>query len=47
MATAQGEGIERLLVKNKKEQLDEVDGDCYRYYLLAGLLITDDRLSVC
>ena len=37
--SGQGEGIERLLVKNKKEQLDEVDGDCYRYYLLAGLLI--------
>merc|ERR1711953_209006 len=32
----QGEGIERLLVKNKKDNLEEVDGDCYRYYLLAG-----------
>ena len=30
-----------MLVKNKKEQLDEVDGDCYRYYLLAGLSITE------
>ena len=33
----QGEGLERLLVKGKKEgQVDEVDGDPYRYFLLAG-----------
>ena len=33
----QGEGVERLLVKGKKEgQTDEVDGDPYRYFLLAG-----------
>ena len=32
-----GEGLERLLVKGKKEgQVDEVDGDPYRYFLLAG-----------
>lgn len=31
-----GEGTERLLVKGKKEQLDEIDGDKYKYYLLAG-----------
>ena len=33
----QGDGIERLLVKGKKEELDEVDGDSYKYFLLAGL----------
>ena len=32
----QGQGLERLLVKNKKDNLQEIDGDCYRYYLLAG-----------
>ena len=32
----QGQGIERLLVKTKKGHLEEVDGDCYRYFLLAG-----------
>ena len=33
----QGEGVERLLVKGKKVgQTDEVDGDPYRYFLLAG-----------
>ena len=32
----QGEGIERLLVKGKKDQLEEVDGDPYKYFLLAG-----------
>ena len=44
--SAQGEGIERLLVKTKKDQLDEVNGDCYRYYLLAGLLKIN-RFNVC
>ena len=33
----QGDGIERLLVKGKKEELDEVDGDSYKYFLLAGM----------
>jgi len=32
----QGQGLERLLVKNKKGNLEEIDGDPYRYYLLAG-----------
>ena len=33
----QGEGGERLLVKGKKQgQTDEIDGDPYRYFLLAG-----------
>ena len=32
----QGEGVERLLVKGKKGQVEEVDGDPYRYFLLAG-----------
>ena len=33
----QGEGVERLLIKGKKpEQVEEVDGDDFRYYLLAG-----------
>ena len=33
----QGEGVERLLVKGKKpEQVEEIDGDDFRYYLLAG-----------
>ena len=32
----QGEGIERLLIKDKKEQLDEKDGDSFKYFLLAG-----------
>jgi len=32
-----GEGTERLLVKGKKEdQVEEVDGDVFRYFLLAG-----------
>lgn len=32
-----GEGVERLLIKGKKpEQVEEVDGDDFRYYLLAG-----------
>merc|ERR1711936_577585 len=31
-----GDGIERLLIKGKKEQLEEVDGDPYKYFLLAG-----------
>jgi len=32
-----GEGVERLLVKGKKQgQEEEVDGDPYRYFLLAG-----------
>merc|ERR1719367_2468085 len=33
----QGQGIERLLVKTKKGHLEEVDGDCYRYFLLADV----------
>ena len=24
-------------MKNKKGNLEEIDGDCYRYYLLAGI----------
>ena len=33
----QGEGTERLLVKGKKkDQVEEVDGDVFRYFLLAG-----------
>ena len=32
----QGEGIERILFKDKKDQLDEKDGDSYKYFLLAG-----------
>ena len=32
-----GKGIERLLVKGKKDQLDEVDGHPFDYYLLAGI----------
>ena len=35
----QGDGIERLLVKGKKEELDEVDGDSYKYFLLAGMCL--------
>merc|ERR1719245_1327813 len=31
-----GEGIERILFKDKKDQLDEKDGDSYKYFLLAG-----------
>jgi len=32
-----GEGTERLLIKGKKpDQVEEVDGDCFRYFLLAG-----------
>ena len=32
-----GEGVERLLVKGKKaDQVEEIDGDTFRYYLLAG-----------
>ena len=34
-----GKGIERLLVKGKKDQLDEVDGHPFDYYLLAGIII--------
>ena len=36
----QGEGVERLLVKNekKKEKMEEIDGDQFRYFLLAGKL---------
>ena len=34
---SQGEGTERLLVKGKKkDQVEEVDGDVFRYFLLAG-----------
>ena len=34
---SQGEGLERLLVKGKKEgQTEKVDGDSYKYFLLAG-----------
>ena len=30
--------MERLLIKGKKpEQVEEVDGDDFRYYLLAGM----------
>ena len=33
----QGEGVERLLVKGKKpDQVEEIDGDPFRYFLLAG-----------
>ena len=33
----QGEGLERLLVKGKKEgQTEKIDGDSYKYFLLAG-----------
>ena len=32
----QGEGTERLLVKGKKEEVMTVDGDQFRYFLLAG-----------
>ena len=32
----QGEGLERLLVKGKKNKVEEVDGDPFRYFLLAG-----------
>ena len=31
-----GDGIERLLVRTKKGHLEEVNGDIYRYFLLAG-----------
>jgi len=31
-----GEGLERLLVKGKKNKVEEVDGDPFRYFLLAG-----------
>jgi len=32
-----GEGVERLLVKGKKpDQVEEIDGDPFRYFLLAG-----------
>ena len=40
----QGQGIERLLVKGKKDQLDEVDGHPYKYFLLAG---TTDACDAC
>ena len=34
---SQGEGVERLLVKGKKPgQVEEIDGDGFRYFLLAG-----------
>ena len=33
----QGDGVERLLIKDKKEQLDEKDGDSFKYFLLAGI----------
>ena len=37
LSTLQGEGTERLLVKGKKkDQVEEVDGDVFRYFLLAG-----------
>ena len=33
----QGEGVERLLIKGKKpDQVEEIDGDTFRYFLLAG-----------
>ena len=33
----QGNGVERLLVKNpKKHEIDEVDGEDFKYFLLAG-----------
>ena len=41
----QGDGIERLLVKGKKDQLEEVDGDPYKYFLLAGKKIWDPTTS--
>ena len=28
-----------MLVKGKKEELDEVDGDSYKYFLLAGMCL--------
>ena len=37
ISNLQGDGVERLLVKGRKEQLQEVDGDPYKYFLLAGL----------
>ena len=36
MLMLQGEGTERLLVKGKKEEVMTVDGDQFRYFLLAG-----------
>ena len=36
MLMFQGEGTERLLVKGKKEEVMTVDGDQFRYFLLAG-----------
>ena len=36
MSFFQGEGTERLLVKGKKEEAMTVDGDQFRYFLLAG-----------
>ena len=34
--SCQGVGTERLLVKGKKEEVLTVDGDQFRYFLLAG-----------
>ena len=36
-----GEGMEKLLVQDekKKEKMDEIDGDSFRYFLLAGFKI--------
>ena len=36
----QGEGVERLLIKGKKpDQVEEIDGDPFRYFLLAGWIV--------
>ena len=43
----QGDGLERLLIKGKKpDQVEEVDGDPFRYFLLAGRKMTD-RINQC
>ena len=35
-----GEGVERLLNKGKKpDQVEEIDGDPFRYFLLAGWIV--------
>ena len=43
----QGEGRERLLVKStkkKKVPVEEVDGDDFKYFLLAGQLVLSARI---